>query len=309
MKYARYIIIIVLASLLVWAIYWAKGKAGQQVCEKVDIQIENYDSSTFVNAEGVMRYLDQCHLRLKGTPMNDIDLKKVEQALAQSPYLESGECIKGQDGVLIIKVRQLVPVMRIIDGDKMYYVNRDGKQMPSSTSFSCDVPIVKGHFDAKYPPQRLLPLVNYVKNDSTLNALVAMFEYRDSNNIYMVPNIAGHVVNIGDAKDYENKFKKLLLFYRKVMPEKGWNAYDTISVKWRHQVVGNLRNKKVIVQEVDTADVNNNENYNPNSPDPATPAAATPAQPQQPAPPAKDAPKPAAKDAPKPAAATQNKKN
>lgn len=300
MKYARYIIIIVLASLLVWAIYWAKGKAGQKVCEKVDIQIENYDSSTFVNAEGVMRYLDQCHLHLKGTPMTDIDLKKVEQALAQSPYLESGECVKGQDGVLIIKVRQLVPVMRIIDGDKMYYVNRDGKQMPSSTSFSCDVPIVKGHFNAKYPPQRLLPLVNYVKNDSALNALVAMFEYRDSNNIYMVPNIAGHVVNMGDAKDYENKFKKLLLFYRKVMPEKGWNAYDTISVKWRHQVVGNLRNKKVIVQEVDSADVDNNEYYNPYSPDPATPAAATPAQPQQPAPPAKDAPKPAA---------TQNKKN
>ena len=210
-----------------------------------------------------MQYLDQCHLRLKGTPMADIDLKKVEQALAKLPHLESGECVKGEDGVLLVKVRQLVPVMRVIDGDNMYYVNREGKRMPASTSFSCDVPIVKGHFTAAYPPQRLIPLINYVSGDSALNALVAMFEYRDSNNIYMIPNITGHVVNLGDASGFENKFKKLLLFYKKVMPEKGWTAYDTISVKWRHQVVGNLRSKKVIVEQVDTTGFDNNENTRP----------------------------------------------
>ncbi len=263
MKLARIIIIILLASLLTWGIFWAKGKAGLKVCEKVDIQIENFDSSTFVNPEGVLQYLDQCHLHLKGVPMADIDLKKVEQALAKSPYLESGECVKGDDGVLLVKVRQLVPVMRVIDGDRMYYVNREGKQMPASTSFSSDVPIVRGHFTAAYPPQRLIPLINYVRSDSTLNALVAMFDFHDPNNIYMVPNIAGHVVNMGDASGFENKFKKLLLFYRKVMPEKGWNTYDTISVKWRHQVVGNLRNKKVIIEQIDTTGVDDNENTRP----------------------------------------------
>ena len=47
------------------------------------------------------------------------------------------------------------------------------------------------------------------------------------------------------------------------MPEKGWIAYDTISVKWRHQVVGNLRSKKVIVEQVDTTGFDNNENTRP----------------------------------------------
>ena len=47
------------------------------------------------------------------------------------------------------------------------------------------------------------------------------------------------------------------------MPEKGWTAYDTISVKWRHQVVGNLRSKKVIVEQVDTTGFDNNENTRP----------------------------------------------
>lgn len=297
MKIARYIIILALASLLLWGIFWAEGKAGQQVCSKVEIEIENTDSSTFVNPEGVMQYLDQCHLKLKGVPMADIDLGAVEQALHRSPYLESGECVKMEGGVLLVKVRQLVPVMRVIDGDNMYYVNREGKQMPASTSFSCDVPIVKGHFTAKYPAKRLIPMVNYVRSDSTLNALVAMFDFRDPNNIYMVPNIAGHVVNMGDASDFENKFKKLLLFYRKVMPEKGWYTYDTISVKWRHQVVGNLRNKKVIVEQVDTAGFDNNENTRPDDAD--APQAAPP-EPQPQAAKAETAEKPKAEPKKKP---------
>ena len=37
----------------------------------------------------------------------------------------------------------------------------------------------------------------------------------------------------------------MLLFYRKVMPEKGWMTYDTISVKWNYQVVASKRTKAV----------------------------------------------------------------
>lgn len=264
MKYARYIIIIVLASLLLWGVVWAKARTEGEKCVKVDIRIENNDSTSFVNAEGVLQYLNQCHLRLIGVPMKDIDIQAVEEALARSPYLEYGECVKASDGVLMVKVKQLVPVMRVMDGDNAYYVNRDGKQMPVSTSFSSDVMIVKGHFTAKYPPQRLIPLIDYVQSDSMINALVGMIEYRDSNNIYIVPNILGHVVNFGSVDNIENKFKKLLLFYRKVMPEKGWNTYDTISVKWNHQVVGNLRHKKVVHEHVDTiGESNENESLAP----------------------------------------------
>ena len=64
-------------------------------------------------------------------------------------------------------------------------------------------------------------------------------------NVMIVPTVSGHVVNLGDVNNIENKFKKLLLFYRKVMPEKGWQTYDTISVKWNYQVVATKRTKAV----------------------------------------------------------------
>ena len=59
------------------------------------------------------------------------------------------------------------------------------------------------------------------------------------------------------VEDIENKFEKLKLFYREVMPAKGWETYDTISVKWSHQVVATRRKKAV--KEVMTYDPEDDE--------------------------------------------------
>jgi len=78
-----------------------------------------------------------------------------------------------------------------------------------------------------------------------LRSLVTMYQVRDTNNIIIVPEFSGHVVNIGNASGYENKFAKLKLFYSEVMPKRGWNTFDTISVKWNHQIVATRRAKAV----------------------------------------------------------------
>ena len=117
--------------------------------------------------------------------------------------------------------------------------------MAATNYYHSDVPVVQGHFTRKYPPTRLLPLIDYVEKDSLLRSLVSMYVVRDTNNILIVPTLSGHVVNMGNASGFENKFAKLRLFYEKVMPKKGWNTYDTISVKWSHQVVATRRVKAV----------------------------------------------------------------
>jgi hypothetical protein len=90
-----------------------------------------------------------------------------------------------------------------------------------------------------------LPLIDYVEGDSLLHSLVTMYCVRDTNNIIIVPNISGHVVNIGNTSGLDNKFAKLKLFYSEVLPKRGWNTYDTISVKWNHQIVATRRVKAV----------------------------------------------------------------
>lgn len=238
-------ILLVLAMALTGGILWAHAKSQDEKCTDVEIVVVNGDSTAFVTPAGVMSDLKGHGVELVGKAMADINASDVEEALRDSPYLESADIVKCQGGRLLIRVSQLVPVLRVFDGDESYYVNRVGKRMSANMYYHCDVPVVQGHFTKRYPATRLLPLINYVEGDSLLRSLVTMYLVRDTNNIIVVPQFSGHVVNIGNADDFENKFAKLKQFYNEVMPVKGWNTYDTISVKWNHQIVATRRVKAV----------------------------------------------------------------
>lgn len=238
-------ILIVLAVALTTGILWARGKSRGELCQRIDVQVVNADSTSFVTPEGVLSDLKGQGIKVVGKHMGDINASDIEEALRLSPYLENADCVKCQDGRLLIRVSQLVPVFRVFDGEESYYVNRAGKRMAANAYYHSDVPVVQGHFTRAYPPTRLLPLIDYVEGDSLLHSLVTMYCVRDTNNIIIVPGFSGHVVNIGNADGFDNKFAKLKLFYSEVLPKRGWNTYDTISVKWNHQIVATRRVKAV----------------------------------------------------------------
>ncbi|MDY2829704.1 MAG: hypothetical protein SOU27_10660 [Sodaliphilus sp.] len=245
----QYSIIGVLAGLLLWGIFWARGKAGDEMCTQVEVDIPNAGSITFVTRDGILNELRNRNVHLVGEPMRNINTDKVEAALHDSEYLENVDCYKAQNGKVVISATQLVPVLRVFDGGASYYVNARGKRMSATASYHADVPIVEGHFTKDFTPMRILPLVDYVNSDQVLRSLVSMYCIKDTNDIFVVPIIKGHVVNLGNADNYVNKFKKLLLFYRKVMPVKGWLTYDTVSVKWEHQVVATKRVRAVAQED------------------------------------------------------------
>lgn len=248
-------ILLILAIALTAGILWARGKSQGELCSAIEVEVINADSTSFVTPQGVLNDLKGQGIEVIGQHMGEIDASSIEEALRKSPYLENADCVKCQGGRLLIRVSQLVPVMRVFDGDASYYINRAGKRMGASSFYHCDVPVVQGHFTRKYPATRLLPLIDFIEKDSLLHSLVTMFQVRDTNNIIIVPNFSGHVVNIGNATGFENKFAKLKLFYGEVLPKKGWNTYDTISVKWNHQIVATKRVKAVQkILDVDPAD-------------------------------------------------------
>jgi cell division protein FtsQ len=37
--------------------------------------------------------------------------------------------------------------------------------------------------------------------------------------------------------DIEAKFKKIKIFYKEILPAKGWDTYRKVSVKYRNQII------------------------------------------------------------------------
>ena len=247
-KILQYTHVVLLLAGTAAATVWADMHARTRVCRCVRIHILNESQLKFVTKQSILAGLNKANLNPEGKSVGDIDTDLIERYIASSEFMEDVECYLNENDYFVIEARPLVPVMRVFDGDRSYYVNREGKRMSAVKSFHVDVPVVEGRFTRQWSPTRLLPVLDYVAHDEALNELVTMWVVRDSCNVCFVPSIRGHIVNLGSIDGYKSKFAKLMKFYKEVLSVKGWETYSEINLKWDYQVVGTLRDKKPLTE-------------------------------------------------------------
>lgn len=236
----------VLTLLLVYSTLmtiWAHNEARKHVCTGISVNVEGPMATDSVTKSGVIEELRNYHPRIVGTPLHQLNTGAIEDYLTRLNTFESVNCMISSRGELVVRVVPLVPVMRVFFADNSYYINKDGKHIASNAEFFNDVPVVSGRFTRKFTPRDVLPLVNYIRKDEMLGDLVSMVVAEDAHNLLLIPRIRGQVINFGDTTRLDEKKKALRLFYTQVMPYKGWEEYDTISVKFRNQVVATRRDK------------------------------------------------------------------
>lgn len=236
----------VLGALIIYAAgmtVWGRYQARHHVCTGIELQVEGSTAMDSVIRHGVTDELYAYPRKIVGTPLHEVNTSDIEKYLSRYNNFESVHCMISPRGKLIVRIVPLIPVMRLFYGDNSYYINKEGKHVVSNAEFYSDVPIVTGKFNRNFNPRSVLPLINYINKDAMLSELVSMLDAQDSKNLILVPRIKGHVINFGDTTRLEEKTRALTLFYRQVMPYKGWEEYDTISVKFRGQIVATRRDK------------------------------------------------------------------
>lgn len=242
-KILGWVILVVLVAYVVCAAIWARAEAAKNACKGINVEIVEGHATDSVTKRGVLTEIKKYPEKIVGTQIPNIDTRKLEQYLRAYPQFEDVVCSFSTNGQLNVKVTPMVPEIRVFEDSASYYINKDGKKMVSKASFYVDVPVVSGKFNDKFRPKDVLPVTRFISGDPVLSRLVGMVRADDAENIILVPRIHGHVINFGDTTRLKDKKKALLAVYRKVMPYKGWEEYDTISVKFRGQVVATRRNK------------------------------------------------------------------
>lgn len=252
----KWMLLLLLMGYTAWVTVWANREAERHKCTGIIVKVtgSNNPKITERTKSGIMSELSDYPEPIKGVPVHNVDTRGIEQYLSSMSNFEYVNCMINSDNSLLIEAKPLEPVMRVFDSGRSYYINRAGKRIEAKAEFFTDVPVVCGNFNKHFTPRDVLPLVRYIEKDAELGNLVGMIVARDSRNLILVPRIQGHVVNFGDTSLMEEKSKNLFLFYRKVMPYKGWMEYDTISVKFRDQIVATRRNKANPVHSGDYLD-------------------------------------------------------
>lgn len=246
----KWLILIVLMTGAVLLTIWAGEQASASLCKGIEVEVRGGDPRLLSTTQRgvyqeVLRY-DSHLLRRRTSAINTLAL---QQHLEHISNFESVSCMVTAQGKLRVTVVPMIPEIRVFDESDggSYYINKDGKRIRARAEFFADVPIVRGRFTKSFSPKDVLPVVRFVQRDSTLRHLVGMYEARGPHDILLIPRITGHVVNFGDTLRLPEKRRALLAIYRQVMPYKGWETYDTISVKYRGQVVATRRDKSAAV--------------------------------------------------------------
>lgn len=238
-----WVILALLVAYVVFAAIWARAEAAKNSCKGIDVEIVKGFSADSVTYKGVLHEINRYPQKIIGVQIPVIDTKQIENYLKEFPQFEDVNCSFSTNGRLRVKVTPMIPEIRVFEDSASYYINKDGKRMESKASFFVDVPVVRGAFNEHFHPSDVLPVTRFIASDPVLSQLIGMVNARDAENIILVPRIHGHVINFGDTTRLFQKRDALLAIYRKVIPYKGWEEYDTISVKFKGQVVATRKNK------------------------------------------------------------------
>ena len=84
---------------------------------------------------------------------------------------------------------------------------------------------------------KLYYLASYVNKDKFLRSQIIQVYINKEGEIELVPRVGNHIIVLGDVNDLDEKFEKLMIFYKKALGYAGWNNYKTINLKYNNQIV------------------------------------------------------------------------
>ena len=265
------ILSIALAAYLAFGLAYAYKQDATEPYKELIIKVPE---ETFINSALIDEQLGRLRARIASLPADSVNTLQIERMARAMDNVESARCLELNDRAIELDVVPLIPVARVFDtsDSSSFYINAQGKRMSPRLDYFCDVPVVVGDFSwaDKADPKSAIPVIRYLEADTAMGNLISSITISRKGDIYLVPMMRGHVVALGDTSDIANKMKRLRVFYRQVLPVKGWEHYDTISVKWRGQVVATRAQKAKphaalpVVEEYDDDTFANTQGESPN---------------------------------------------
>ncbi|HYC28146.1 MAG TPA: hypothetical protein VEB42_05005, partial [Chitinophagaceae bacterium] len=85
----------------------------------------------------------------------------------------------------------------------------------------------------------------YIDKNAFWSAQIVQVDITPQRNFEMVPEIGNHIIEFGDGNNVEDKFHRLMVFYKQVMSRSGLSSYERVSVEFARQIVAKKKEAKI----------------------------------------------------------------
>ena len=231
-------------------------------CASIKIEVDNNSGNFFVTDADVRSMIFSKGDSLIGSPITSIPIAVYERHITANPSVKRAEVYTKHNGVFAVKVYQREPILRVFnsDGDS-FYLDKEGSVMPTSDNYTARVPVASGFImEKRYEMQRhnvvemsdslknisclddLFKLASFIRNNEFWKAQIQQIRVEPNGELTLIPTVGDHHILLGRTDKMEQKFKKLLLFYKNGLNKTGWNQYSRINLKYKDQVICTKKN-------------------------------------------------------------------
>ncbi|MCF8463791.1 MAG: hypothetical protein K9G41_03060 [Flavobacteriales bacterium] len=231
-------------------------------CKSIKIEVDNNAGNFFVTNDDVLDIIFSKGDSLVGKPITSIPIAVYERQITADPSVKRSEVYTKHNGVFAVKVYQREPILRVFNVyGESYYLDKDGNVMPTSDNYTARVPVASGFImDKQFKMLRfnvaemtdsmnqrsklddLFQLATFIRNDEFWKAQIQQIRVEPNGELTLIPTVGDHHILLGHIDKMEQKFKKLLLFYRKGLNKTGWDQYSHINLKYKDQVICTKKN-------------------------------------------------------------------
>lgn len=210
----------------------------------LQVQIERTDEIDFISEEEVTDLMrgEENDLSL---PVSKWDMNEMERRVEENPFVRDAQVYRDVKGNVLVQVKQRKPVARWYHQRiKDKYIDAQGNLLPTASAYTARVPLLEIEglsWDEKLTEtdygRDLLELLNFIEGDKFWRAQIAHIFVSSDGTIEMIPQVTKQRIEFGAPEDIETKFEKLMLFYKKILPAKGWNTYTKVNLKFKDQII------------------------------------------------------------------------
>lgn len=178
-----------------------------------------------------------------GLMADSLDLQSMISAIEVLPYVEQVSVSMARRGTLSMKIQEREPIGLLINNGKKMYLDRDGIKMPDKLGKSVDLPLVYGfnlesekdtlngrHFE------QVRDFLVETKKDPFAWATISEVAWNEREGVVALSSENGVKLVFGH-ENFGRKLTHWQAFNAEVVSKKGIDAFRTIDLRFRDQIV------------------------------------------------------------------------
>ncbi|MDH6251540.1 cell division protein FtsQ [Chryseobacterium sp. H1D6B] len=227
------ITVIILGFLLSFSL---KRFGGQKISDdKISVKMSEKTPVYFIDEKDIKEIVKKENPSEK---VGDLNIPALEKKINNLPAVDSANVYLNLNGKLNLDIKQRVPVFRLNNNGKDFYVDEKGVEFPISKTYSHPCMLVTGNVKpAEY--EKLAELVEKIdKDDFSKKYFIGIS--KDKDNYNLLTSEGNYKVEIGDLDNIEFKVKGFKAFVEKYLVYQDSQKYSMISVKYQNQIVTTL---------------------------------------------------------------------